>query len=529
MNSRAIKLFIVLAVFAATAPPVHFLGLAAKAQQQQQQPPTPQPSPQPTPGVVTSPSPAAQTAGGEQSSRVSAKLERGGRVAVDNFTTGRIRVVGWDRDTVEATATSERGDEAVKIRLEDAPGGGRRVVLDTAYADNERFGPAGEMILKEQFARAVDELLPRKAVGPVIAGEAQSGGDSDKGRAQGTAEGGKKGTGPSSKTVAPPSKKSPAPVASPPAKAADPALQSKGATPTPTPKPSKPPTDDWLPAVKEWLFETRPREIHIEVRVPRYAELELIRVFRSPVEVSGVETTVVIVGERGEVRLKSVGAAEVRTRSGGVEAEDVRGLADIFTVGGPVTVRNTPGDVRARSIDGRVEVACVGGRVDVTNTDGFVSLSGIRGDVDANTTSGDISLVVAPRADGRYYLKSMTGRVEMAVASGSGGEAGGGGAGAGAGSGSGAGAGAGSGSGGGRGAGSGSGAGPVGFNASLSSYRGSVSTDFDLKLREDTSSAPSARRLVGSHGDGRAQVTLDSFEGAVRLVKASPDAARMCR
>ena len=202
-----------------------------------------------------------------------------------------------------------------------------------------------------------------------------------------------------------------------------------------------------------------------------------------------MDTAVVVVGKHGEVRLKGVGAAEVRTRSGRVEVEDVRGVADIFTVGGPIAVRHTPGDVLARSIDGRVELACVGGRVDVTNTDGFVSLAGIGGDVSVNTTSGDIAFVGALRADGRYELKSITGRVEAAVLA----------------------------------------AGGAGFNATLSSYRGDVSTDFELKLREDTSRDTVNRRLVGRHGDGRAQLTLDSFEGAVRLAKAPPDAAKLCR
>src|SRR5215208_5734491 len=46
-----------------------------------------------------------------QEGRVSFKLEPGGHVAVDNRTIGRITIIGWDKDTVEATATSERGVE----------------------------------------------------------------------------------------------------------------------------------------------------------------------------------------------------------------------------------------------------------------------------------------------------------------------------------------------------------------------------------------------------------------------------------
>ena len=453
MRPRANKTVAALLV-AAAAVFAYFPAPRAGAQQSPSQP-----------GAAASPSPEAGGEGAGPASRVSAKLERGGRVAVDNFTTGRIRVTGWDRDTVEATATSERGDEAVKIRIEDAAGG-RRVVLDTAYADDDRYWPGGDLNLEKKIGKAVEDLLFKRVVRPGLAAEPSA--PSAKGGAPRPAVDGK--------------------AEGAPRKAeADSTSQTGAAPPTSKPRPTPAPEAAWPPA-GEAPFIKRPREIHIEVMVPRYAELELIRVFRSPVEVSGVETSVVVVGERGEVRLKGVGAAEVRTRSGRVEVEDVRGVADIFTVGGPIAVRRTQGNVLARTIDGRVELACVGGRVDVTNTDGFVSLAGIGGDVDANTTSGDIAFAGALRADGRYELKSITGRVEAAVAEG----------------------------------------GP-GFSASLSSYRGAVSTDFELKLREDTSGEPVNRRLVGRHGDGRAQLTLDSFEGAVRLAKASPDAATPCR
>ncbi|HEX7177069.1 MAG TPA: DUF4097 family beta strand repeat-containing protein [Pyrinomonadaceae bacterium] len=453
MRPRAIKTIATLLVAAAAFAPLCVSRV--RAAQQQQPPPQ-----QSQTGVVAVP--PAGAAGAERASRVSAKLERGGRVAVDNFTTGRIRVTGWDKDTVEATATSERGDEAVTIRIDDTAGG-RRVVLDTSYADDDRYKPAGDLNLEKKIGKTVDDRLLQRVVRPDLADELSA---------------------PSAKARAPRPTVSDKAGAEPRKGEADPTSQADAVKPKPTPAPEvvKPPDD-------EGAFIRRPREIHIEVRVPRYAELELIRVFRSPVEVSDIDTTVVIVGERGEVRLKGVGAAEVRTRSGRVEVEDVRGVADIFTVGGPIAVRRTPGDVLARTIDGRIELACVGGRVDVTNTDGFTSLAGIGGDVEANTTSGDIAFAGALRAEGRYELRSITGRVEAAIAA----------------------------------------AGGAGFNASLSSYRGSVSTDFELKLREDTSRDPVNRRLVGRHGDGRAQLTLDSFEGAVRLAKAPPDAAKLCR
>src|SRR5688572_12436666 len=53
-----------------------------------------------------------------QNETVKFRLERGGKIAVDNRTTGRIIVIGWDKDFVEAKATSERGAETVRFSLE---------------------------------------------------------------------------------------------------------------------------------------------------------------------------------------------------------------------------------------------------------------------------------------------------------------------------------------------------------------------------------------------------------------------------
>src|SRR5205085_4924061 len=52
--------------------------------------------------------------------RVSVKLDRGSKVAISNRY-GRITITGWDRDTVEATATSDKGPEAIQVDLTADP------------------------------------------------------------------------------------------------------------------------------------------------------------------------------------------------------------------------------------------------------------------------------------------------------------------------------------------------------------------------------------------------------------------------
>src|SRR5919205_1061892 len=52
--------------------------------------------------------------------RVSVKLDRGSKVAISNRY-GRIQITGWDRDTVEAVATSDKGQEAIQVELTADP------------------------------------------------------------------------------------------------------------------------------------------------------------------------------------------------------------------------------------------------------------------------------------------------------------------------------------------------------------------------------------------------------------------------
>ncbi|MEK6283932.1 MAG: hypothetical protein AABN95_26575 [Acidobacteriota bacterium] len=224
----------------------------------------------------------------------------------------------------------------------------------------------------------------------------------------------------------------------------------------------------------------RSLKIHLEVNVPRYAEIGLIRVWRSDLEVSGVETLVAVWGDRSSVLLKDVGAAEVRTTSGNVEIDGVNGLVAVATSSGAIRVSNSKSALRAGSIAGPIEIKCSAGRVDVSTTEAPIELVNIDADVDAIATNSSVRFTGKLRDGGRYYLKSMSGRVEMLLP-----------------------------------------ANPSGFNATLSSYRGLVESDFTLITKQQASDAAHNRRRVGTYGNGKAQITLDSFEGFVRLTRLS--------
>jgi hypothetical protein len=381
--------------------------------------------------------------GAESAAPVSIKLERGGHVAVDNRTTGRIRIIGWDRDTIEATATSERGAEAVRFVVKDSPE--RYVWLKADYLKREGDEtPRPESAPKQEPTQTV----PTPQTPPTLP----------------------------QKTITRPT--SPGEFRLPDLiqRSVTEKLGGMGADDNN----SEPPMRDG-----------RPIEVHLEVRVPRYAEIELIKVIRSRVEVTGVETPILVLGDKSDVILKDVREAGVRTRSGAVEIEDATGSVEVVTTSGPVQVRRAGGDVRVLSISGKIEIDCVRGRVNVDSADGTVALNNVQGDVEANASNSDISFAGAIRDDGRYHLKTMSGTIEMAVRDKA-----------------------------------------PGFTASLSSYSGSIENEFQLQIKEAGEQHAEGnvnRRIIGRHGDGQAQITLDSFDGRIRLYKLAPAAVRECK
>ncbi|HLE63063.1 MAG TPA: DUF4097 family beta strand repeat-containing protein [Pyrinomonadaceae bacterium] len=232
--------------------------------------------------------------------------------------------------------------------------------------------------------------------------------------------------------------------------------------------------------------EGSPIQVHLEVKLPRYAVLELIRVWRSDVQITSIDTPFTIVGEKSSIILKDVGAVEIHTRSGNVEIENATGFIQVTTASGAIRVTNAKAGVRAVSIAGPIEVKCASGRVDVTNTDAPIDFYNVVGDVDAMAANSSVRFDGELEQDGRYHLRSMSGRVEMILPANTG-----------------------------------------GFNATLSSYRGMVESDFPLKAtvsgatKEIIRSGQTQfnRRLSGQFRNQRAQIWLDSFEGLVRLTR----------
>jgi DUF4097 and DUF4098 domain-containing protein YvlB len=244
-------------------------------------------------------------------------------------------------------------------------------------------------------------------------------------------------------------------------------------------------------------------EARLDVKVPRYADVEIVDSRDGDIEVSEVDGSVAIGSRSGAVKVSRVGSLEIRTQQGEINAKEIKGAFSartthgeitVQTVGGPVevatthgevTVQNAAGDVRVNSSSSEINIRCAKGRVEAQTASGSITLAGIDGDVDASTASGEITFKGSIRADGRYRLKSLSGEVQMAIQEN-----------------------------------------PPGFTATLVTYNGEIETVFRLKISSPMSGGPINRRVTGVYGDGKAQVALDSFNGAVRIVKLGADAAK---
>lgn len=153
---------------------------------------------------------------------------------------------------------------------------------------------------------------------------------------------------------------------------------------------------------------------------------------------------------------------------------------EVDVLSGDITVSNLDGAVKTNAVSGSVIIQCVKGGVNAKSVSGSIELRGIAGDVVSETVSGSIEYSGLIRQGGSYRLKSMSGEVEMQVQS----EA-------------------------------------PGFTATLTTFSGEIETAFPLKIEKSSQFGGTNRQIVGRYGDGAATLSLNSFSGSARIIKAT--------
>src|SRR5215813_11881165 len=175
------------------------------------------------------------------------------------------------------------------------------------------------------------------------------------------------------------------------------------------------------------------REAKLDVKVPRYADIETLEGYRGDIQVSDVDGTTLINAGNGDVKVFRAGSVKVSRRSGDITVKEIKGdltarsfsgdvvvdnvagLVDVAATNGDLRIQNTGADVRANSATGEIDIRCAKGRTDVSSASGSITLIGVGGEVEASTASGDVTFRGAIRAGASYRLKTLSGSASMTI------------------------------------------------------------------------------------------------------------------
>jgi len=199
-----------------------------------------------------------------------------------------------------------------------------------------------------------------------------------------------------------------------------------------------------------------PSQVDFTITVPAWMGLDLSGVY-TDVKVSGVRAPITVETVQGEVDVNGgEGTVSLRSVQGHVILRGAKGRIDVHSVNEDVRVFDASGEITAETVNGEVVLE----RVDATS-------------LEAETVNGDLAYDGPLRSGGRYTLSSHNGDVTIAAAE----------------------------------------------NASamvtVSTFSGEFESDFPVPLKETRK----GRRFSFTLGGGSAQVSLESFQGTVRLVR----------
>jgi DUF4097 and DUF4098 domain-containing protein YvlB len=199
-----------------------------------------------------------------------------------------------------------------------------------------------------------------------------------------------------------------------------------------------------------------PSSVDLTITVPVWMGLDLSGVY-TDVTVAGVRAPISVETVQGEVDVTGGdGLVSLRSVQGHVHLKGAKGRIDVHSVNEDVRVSDASGEIVAETVNGEIVLE----RVEATS-------------LDAGTVNGDVGYDGPIRSGGRYALSSHNGDVTLAVAEG------------------------------------------TSAAISVSTFNGEFESAFPVTLRETRK----GKRFSFVLGAGGAQVSLESFQGTVSLVR----------
>jgi len=183
-------------------------------------------------------------------------------------------------------------------------------------------------------------------------------------------------------------------------------------------------------------------------------------------EVSGVYTDVSVTGAGGPVSVETV--------EGSIDVEGGDGLVSLESVSGEVRLRKAKGRIEVNSVNEDVHIADAAGEITAESVNGEIRLDRVQASsLDASTVNGDVVYDGPVRSGGRYALSSHNGDITLTVAEG------------------------------------------TNAAVSVSTFNGEFESEFPVALTETRK----GKRFSFTLGNGGAQVSLESFQGTIQLVR----------
>lgn len=170
------------------------------------------------------------------------------------------------------------------------------------------------------------------------------------------------------------------------------------------------------------------------------------------------------------------GGVEARTQSGDLNVEDVGDMVDLGSLSGDITAKGLTGNVDINAISGDLLLSDVKGDVEATSVSGDIDLRNVVARyVRAKSTSGDINYDGIVDSTGRYELGSHSGSVYLTVPQ------------------------------------------NTGALLTVSTYSGSIDSDFPITLKPGEHGIGSSKRFTFEIGKGDARISAESFSGDITI------------
>lgn len=182
----------------------------------------------------------------------------------------------------------------------------------------------------------------------------------------------------------------------------------------------------------------------------------------------------------GAVAVKDVGSdATVQGISDSVQAENIQGRLTVTAVSADVTIRNVQEGARVNSVSGTITITNTKGLIEARSTNGDINVREVESrDIQLNTHSGSINYTGPIFDEGHYNFESFNGSILVLIPTNS------------------------------------------NFALTVTTFNGSIETDFPIVIPPGTLQTNRPRRLQGTYGKGNgAEIKLGGFNANIKLKK----------